>query len=164
MKASRTLGVLLATCAALQATAASAEWRAGSPVVTAAADDPRIAAVLQAVNRIDRALIDDDHAAFASMLASDLVVNNLQNGVSEPGATAQRNAGGLLSYTRYDRRIDFAGVRGGMVVLMGEETVVPKPPHPMAGQTIRRRFTDLWREDGGQWRLAIRRATILSPS
>ncbi|MDB5967557.1 MAG: hypothetical protein JWQ90_7 [Hydrocarboniphaga sp.] len=56
-------------------TPALAEWTtAGADVKTATAD-PRIAAALDAVNQLDRAVIDDDHAAFAALMADDLVVS-----------------------------------------------------------------------------------------
>lgn len=140
---------------------AAAEWEAADQTVAATAKQPSIAAVLASVDRMDQSLIDGDHAAFAALLASDLVVNNPQNGISEPGKTAQLNASGRISYASYRRTIEYAGMRNGMVVLMGEESVVPRPPNPFAGQTVRRRFTDLWRQDGGQWRLAVRQATII---
>lgn len=142
-------------------TSAKAEWKAASPAVAAAAKEPAVAAVLEAVSQMDQSLIDDDHSRFAALLASDLVVHNPQNSISEPGTTAQLNAGGRISYVSYSRTIEYAGVRNDMVVLMGEEHVVPKPPNPMAGQTVRRRFTDLWREDEGRWSLALRQSTII---
>ena len=55
---------------------ASAAWTAGNAAVVAAARDPLIAGALAAVDRIDRAAVDDDHAAFAALLADDLAVNN----------------------------------------------------------------------------------------
>jgi hypothetical protein len=62
--------VLISTVSAM------AEWKAANPEVAAAATDPKIASVLGAVNVIDAALIKDGHAAFAALLAKDLVVNN----------------------------------------------------------------------------------------
>ncbi len=113
--------------------------------------------MLALVNKMDESLIDDDHAGFAALLAGDLVVNNPQNSVSEPGMTEQLNAGGRISYVSYHRVIEYAGMRSGMVVLMGEEIVVPKPPNPLAGQIVRRRFTDRWRHDDAGWRPAAPR-------
>lgn len=159
----RRFAIAPAVVMAALTTPAVADWKPAGPAVAAAAAQPDVAAVLTAVNRMDQSLIDDDHAVFAGLLASDLVVNNPQNSVSEPGATAKLNAGGRISYVGYHRVIDYAGVRNGMVVLMGEEIVVPKPPNPLAGQTVRRRFTDLWRRDQGRWVLAVRQATIIAP-
>lgn len=139
---------------------AVAEWRAGSADVTAAARDPEIAAVLAQVDRLDRATIDDDRAGFAALLAPDLVVNNPQNGISKRGGTAQRGQAGQISYSSYVRTIEHAGKIGDLVVLMGGEQVVAK------GSTapVQRRFTDLWRKEGAEWRLAARQATVIAPT
>ncbi len=142
---------------------AAAEWKAANNQVAAAAKNLEIAAVLEAVNRIDNALIADDRAAFASLLAPDLVVNNPQNGISIPGATARRDAAGLISYSRYVRSIEYAGKLGDMVLIMGDEMVVPKGSAPMAGKEVRRRFTDVWKIASDHWVLVARQATIIAP-
>ncbi len=145
----------------LLGTPAAAEWKASGAEVVMATKDPRIAAALAAVNQLDHAVINDDHAAFAALMADDLVVNNPQNTLSEPGASVQLNASGRISYTKYDRTIEYAGIRGGMVLLMGEELCVPKPPNPMAGREVHRRFVDLWKQENGRWLLTARQATII---
>jgi hypothetical protein len=95
-------------------TSAMAEWKAANSEVAAAAKEPKIASVLEAVNEIDTALIKDDHAAFGALLAKDLVANNPQNSISIRGATGQRNTSGLISYSSYVRSIEYAGVLGEM--------------------------------------------------
>jgi ketosteroid isomerase-like protein len=140
---------------------ARAAWKPGNPDVAAAIRDDRIAGALAAVDAIDRAAVNDDHAAFAALLADDLAVNNPQNGVSVKGATGQRNAAGRISYTRYDRVIDYAALRGDMVLLMGEEIVLPKEPTATSAQVVHRRFTDLWALADGRWKLTARQATII---
>jgi ketosteroid isomerase-like protein len=142
---------------------AMAEWKAANEQVAAAAKEPRIVAVLEAVNAMDAALVKDDHAAFAAFLAKDLVVNNPQNGISISGATGRRNTAGLISYSSYVRSIEYAGMRSEMVLLMGDERVVPKGDSPMAGKEVRRRFTDLWKMEGGRWVLTARQSTIVAP-
>ena len=149
--------VLISTASAM------AEWKAANPEVAAAATEPKIASVLEAVNLIDAALIKDDHAAFAALLAKDLVVNNPQNSVSIRGATGRRNTAGLISYTSYVRSVEYAGMLGEMVLLMGDERVVPKGDSQMAGKEVRRRFTDVWKMEGGHWVLTARQATIVAP-
>ncbi|MFT3976561.1 MAG: DUF4440 domain-containing protein [Sphingomonas bacterium] len=143
-------------------TSAMAAWKAGNAEVAAAVRDDRIAGALKAVDAIDRAAVTDDHAAFAALLADDLAVNNPQNGVSVRGATGRRSAAGQISYARYDRVIEYAGVRGGMVLLMGEEIVLPKTPAGVSAHGIHRRFTDLWKPVDGGWKLTARQATIIS--
>ncbi|SFR77522.1 DUF4440 domain-containing protein [Sphingomonas jatrophae] len=142
-------------------TPAAAAWRPGSPDVAAAAKDARIAAALAAVDRIDQAAVDGDPAAFAALLDDDLAVNNPQNGVSVRGVTGRRSAAGQISYSRYDRVIDYAGLRGDMVLLMGEEIVIPKAQDGPAPRAVHRRFTDLWRPLPAGWRLTARQATII---
>jgi Domain of unknown function (DUF4440) len=152
-----TLIVLILTASAM------AEWKAANSEVAAAAKEPKIASVLEAVNAIDAALIKDDHTGFAALLAKDLVVNNPQNGISLRGGTGRRNASGQISYSSYVRSVEYAGMLGEMVLLMGDERVVPKGDSPMAGKEVRRRFTDVWKMEGGQWVLTARQATIVAP-
>lgn len=147
--------------ATLFAAPAPAEWKAGGPEAAAAAIDPRIAGALTAVDAIDRAAVAGDHAAFAALLADDLAVNNPQNGVSVRGATARRSAAGRIGYARYDRIIDYAGLRSGMVLLMGEEIVRPIGEGGAPAREVHRRFTDLWKQVDGGWRLTARQATII---
>lgn len=155
--------VLVGTALLVLRAGASAEWKAANADMAAAAKDAEIAAVLEAVNGIDDALIQDDHAAFAAFLAKDLVVNNPQNGISRSGATGTRNASGLIRYSRYLRSVEYAGKLGDLVVLMGEERVVPKGDAAGNGKEVRRRFTDVWRREGGRWLLALRQATVVEP-
>jgi ketosteroid isomerase-like protein len=129
---------------------ATAEWQAASSEVEAAA-----------MNAIDRAAMGDDPADFAALLADDLAVNNPQNGVSVRGATARRSATGQISYDQYDRIIEYAGLRGDMGLLMGEEIVRPREG-PGAGTDVHRRFTDLWKQVEGRWRLTARQATVIA--
>ncbi|HEU4652244.1 MAG TPA: nuclear transport factor 2 family protein [Croceibacterium sp.] len=144
------------------ASPAAAEWKpANASVAQAARDDPMIAAALAQAARMDTALIEDDHAAFADGLADDLVVNNPQNTISMPGDTARLNAEGRIRYDSYVRTIEYAGRRGDLVVLMGEERVTRKGAP--AGEVEVRRFTDIWRRDGGKWRLTARQATKVAP-
>ena len=140
---------------------AAAAGKAGNADVAAAAKDGHISGALAAVNGIERAAVSDDHVAFAALLADDLAVNNPQNGASVKGATGQRSAAGKISYRRYDRVIEFAGLRGDMVLLMGEEIILPNVPRGGSAGEIRRRFTDLWRPVDGGWKLTARQATVI---
>ncbi len=153
--------VALAVFLLALASPSQAEWKAANDAVAQAARDPLIAGALAEAARLDAALIDDDHAAFADGLAADLVVNNPQNAISMPGDTARLNAEGRIRYDRYLRTIEYAGRRGDLVILMGEERVTRKGASP--GEVEVRRFTDIWRQDDGKWRLTARQATKVQP-
>src|SRR5271155_810442 len=75
------------------------------------------------------------------------------------GETGRRNTSGLISYSSYVRSVEYAGMLGEMVLLMGDERVVPKGDSPMAGKEVRRRFTDVGKMEGGHWVLTARQAT-----
>ncbi|MBO9558122.1 MAG: nuclear transport factor 2 family protein [Caulobacter sp.] len=139
----------------------NSRWKAAGPEVHEALRDAKIAAVMHAVEKVDAALIADEYAVFAAALAPELVVNNPGNIVAASAVVRQLNADGKIAYSQYERVIEHAGLRGEMVLLMGEETVVPKPPNPLAGQTVHRRFTELWRPEGETWLLTARQATVV---
>ena len=127
-----------------------------------AADDPRVTAVVDAVRRLDAAILANDMDAFAAALAPEVVVNSPGNTVNHRAQVIERFAGDAIRYASYDRRVEYAGLVGDAVVVMGEETVQPIASSRDAGKTVRRRFTDLWREEDGVWRLAARQATIIA--
>ncbi|KRA79764.1 nuclear transport factor 2 family protein [Altererythrobacter sp. Root672] len=153
----RTIALIVSASALLASTNAQAEWQAANAAVAEAARDPRIAGALAQAARMDEALITDDQAAFRDGLSSDLVVNNPQNAISLPGDTARLQAKGRIRYDRYVRSIEYAGLLGDLVLLMGEERVVRRGAAPEEIEV--RRFTDVWRQEDGKWRLAARQAT-----
>ena len=145
----------------LAASPAPASWRAANAEVEAATRTPRIAAALAAADRMDRAILARDRNAFAAVFADDAVVNNPFNRIARK-ADAERNlATGLIDYTSLERTIEYAATRGEHdVVLMGEEALTPVRKAKFAGETIRRRTTEVWTDASGEWKLAIRQATI----
>jgi hypothetical protein len=44
---------------------------------------------------------------------------------------------------------------------MGGETIQPIGNAPQAGQTVQRRFTHVWKNEEGVWRLVARHANII---
>jgi hypothetical protein len=127
------------------------------------ANDPRIIAALDAQKRLGVAMLSGDFRTIEMMLASDLVVHSPVNVVVNRGNVLARLRSGQISYEPdYVRKVDFAGVRGDAVVIMGEEIVDPIGNAPNAGKTVRRRFTDMWKDIDGVWKLTIRQATVTS--
>jgi ketosteroid isomerase-like protein len=128
-----------------------------------AAKDSAITAVLAARRAGGAAALTHDADAWAAGLAADLVVNTPGNAVARREGVIRFFQAGMISYDSADSIIEFAEARGNLVVLMGEEVVTPKDATRHAGQTVHRRFTDVWRkDDDGVWRLTIRQATNVS--
>ena len=145
----------------LMSTPASAKWRAANAEVEAAARTPRIAAALAAAERMDRAILTRDPKAFSAVFADDAVVNNPFNRIARKKDAERNLATGLIDYTTLERSIEYAATRGDHdVVLMGEEVLTPVRKAKFAGEKIRRRTTEIWTDVSGQWKLAIRQATI----
>ena len=131
--------------------------------VAEAAKDAAITAVLAARRAGLAAALTHDADAWAAGLAADVVVNTPGNAVARREWVIRFFEAGMISYDSVDSIIEFAETRGNLVVLMGAEVVTPKDATRHAGQTVHRRFTDVWRkEDDGVWRLTIRQATDIS--
>ncbi len=109
------------------------------------------------------AVTTGDVALFSSLQAPELHVNSPANRVFTGEQATQAMAMGAIGYDSFDRKIDYLGtIPGGLVVVMGEETMVPRGKAMHAGKTVTRRYTDLWRKVDGSWRLSARQATIVA--
>jgi len=72
---------------------------------------------------------------------------------------------GVINFSTFERQIELIRADGPFVVIMGLETVEPVSDAPsaglVAGRTITRRFTNIWRNEAGTWRLFVRHANVL---
>jgi hypothetical protein len=68
---------------------------------------------------------------------------------------------GSLTYSSFVRNVEQVLIHGTTVVVMGTETVVPKGISPDAGQTIRRRFTNVWMKKANRWLMIGRHANMV---
>jgi hypothetical protein len=126
-------------------------------------DDPRIVAALAAQKRLLNVPNGEAAAVMDEMLAANAVVNAPINRVVGRNNVIERARAGQIAYEpNAVRNIEFAGVRGDLVIIMGEEVVRPTDDTPLAGSVVRRRFTDIWGEEQGRWRLQARQSTIVA--
>ena len=110
----------------LGAAPAHAAWHAANADVTQAAKNPRIAAALEATNRMEKAILSHDVRGFANAFADDAVVNNPFNKIARKADAENNLKTGLINYTSLDRSIEYAAIRGQHdIVLMGEEKLTP---------------------------------------
>jgi hypothetical protein len=95
--------------------------------------------------------------------SSTFVANTPGNAVVKGEQMLEQFARGTVGYASVEQHLDYAGSHGpDLVVLMGEEIVVPRAGAPNAGKRIHRRFTDVFRKENGEWRHDLRHANVIS--
>jgi Domain of unknown function (DUF4440) len=72
---------------------------------------------------------------------------------------------GIIDFATFERQVEFIRADGAFVIIMGSETVTPRSDAPraglIAGRTITRRFTNIWKSEEGTWRLFARHANVV---
>ena len=123
----------------------------------------------QEIRRLDLAEADaircNDFDALKELLAEDFTVNSPRNNVvkgREELFTLMRN--GVTNYSSFVREPETVLIQRDTVIVMGAETLKPAGNAPGAGQTLRRRYTNVWMRRNGKWLLTARQASIICPS
>lgn len=107
------------------------------------------------------AILTGDKEVLATIWAPDFMVNNPANTVLKSRAEVfERMDQGIIRYSDYTRHIEGIMIINSMVIVMGEETVKPMGNAPMAGKTVKRRYTNIWREIDGKWMVQARHANV----
>lgn len=72
---------------------------------------------------------------------------------------------GVIDFSSFERHIEFIRVEGNFTIIMGLETLVPNSDAPsaglVAGRPVKRRFTNIWKNEAGTWRLFARHANVI---
>lgn len=105
------------------------------------------------------AIFKGDKSKLEKLLPDDHTVNHPTNRiVQEKAELLALISSGVIRYTSFERRPEKFLFYKDLVVVMGNETVVPAPGAPNAGVSLRRRYTNGWMRQDGEWRLAFRHA------
>jgi ketosteroid isomerase-like protein len=114
-----------------------------------------------------RATLERDVAAMERLFSEHFFVNAPNNRVVV-GRQAMLDVfvrSGIIDFSQFDRTIEHVHAEPGFVFIMGLETVTPKNDAPsaglIAGRTIQRRFTNIWKNEDGVWRLFVRHANVV---
>lgn len=113
-----------------------------------------------------RALEDESRLAF---LARDLdrldelwsdhfVVNSPINRILDKREVLDLLQKGVIAHSQLEQHIELIRRNGDLVIVMGSELVTNSPD----AFIVRRRFTDIWRQEGSSWRLFARHAHVTS--
>jgi hypothetical protein len=138
----------------------------GTAAVTAADpwdNDPAVQEVLKLRRAAIAAMTTTGATAESERYSSTFVANTPGNAVVKGEQMRRAFASGSVSYAAVEMKLDYAGSHGpDMVVLMGEEVVVPGATARDAGKRIHRRFTDIFRKESGEWRHDVRHSSVIS--
>ena len=112
--------------------------------------------------RATAAVLKRDTMALRSLWSEHFMVNAPRNVVApNRKAVFDLLSQGVIHYASFESTIEHLRVDGDVAVVMGSETVRPTGKAPLAGQTVPRRFTHVWRKQGDQWLLLARHAHII---
>jgi hypothetical protein len=126
-------------------------------------DDPAVQEVLEIRRQGIAAMTTVGASAASERYSSTFVANTPGNAVVKGAEMLEQFARGRVSYAAVEQRLEYAASHGpDLVVLMGEEIVVPGANAPNAGKRIHRRFTDVFRKENGEWRHDLRHANVVS--
>lgn len=126
------------------------------------ADDSNVQAVLEMRQAGIAAMIAGEMGPETERYSTTFVANTPGNAVVPGVVLLELFSTGDLRYEHVEQNIEYAGSHGpDMVVLMGEEIVVPGEGMAGAGEQIRRRFTDVFRRENGEWRHDLRHANVI---
>lgn len=122
-------------------------------------------ATVRALDNQERlAALNQDYAALERLWSEHFIVNAPSNQVM-PNRRAVLDwfRKGMTMRSSYERSIEQVRVDGDIAIVMGAETLTPIANAPHAGQTVRRRFTNIWKKEGDTWRLWARHANVIPP-
>jgi len=119
----------------------------------------------QQIRRLDlaeaEAVLLKDFGAIDKLTAEDFTVNNPRGEISKGRETVKELIrSGVINYASFVREIEEVMIYGKTVIVMGRETLVPNENSPQAGQTVRRRYTNIWMKRNGKWLLTARHASV----
>jgi len=110
------------------------------------------------------AIFNGDAEALDNLMDDDVTVNHPTNRiVKEKKELLDLIRQGIIRYTSFDRYPETFLFFKDMVIVMGSEIVVPAKGAPNAGKSLKRRYTNVWMNQDGKWRLTVRHANNVCP-
>ncbi len=104
------------------------------------------------------AFVAADLLALDQLWADGYTVNSPLQQVIAKGQLLEFLRSGRIRHREYEFQIEHVSRHGDVVVVMGADRVVDPPD----GTVSRRRFTNIWRLEGGAWRSIARHAHVVS--
>jgi hypothetical protein len=120
----------------------------------------------QKIRRLDlaeaEAILKKDFRALDELSSADFTTNSPRNQIVKGKEDLKELIRqGVIDYASFLREIELILIYKKTVITMGRETIVMGGNSPQNGQTIRRRYTNIWMNRSGKWLLTTRHANII---
>jgi ketosteroid isomerase-like protein len=103
------------------------------------------------------AFLAADVAVLDRLWTDDFAVNSPLNIINDKAKTLALLQAGRIRHTSLTSEIEHMSRHDDVVVVMGSDRVTDPPE----GTVTHRRFTNLWRQEGGMWRCFARHANVV---
>ena len=118
------------------------------------------------IRRLDleaaKAIQAKDERAIKRFFTADSVTNNPRNGLTRGNAgVIEAASSNLIDYHSFERNIESVQLLGDTAIVMGNEVVVFRAKDGGPGETVRRRYTNIWMKRGKEWVIVARHANIV---
>jgi ketosteroid isomerase-like protein len=108
-----------------------------------------------------RAIMSRDTDTLRKLWDEAYVVNNPDNIVVQAKSDPADRPVLKEARTSMTRTPEKITIRGDVAFSMGSETIVPGEGQPQAGQTVNRRYTNIWMKQSAGWKLVARHANVV---
>lgn len=139
--------------------------QAPSSLAAAAPAVADAAAIETEIRRLEQREVDAvlarDTGTLAQLWDGRFVVHNPESEIVRATANVADRPVLQRARTTFTRDVEQLTVHDDIVISMGRETVVPAGREPRAGETVRRRYTNVWKRVGDSWRLIARHANVV---
>jgi hypothetical protein len=109
------------------------------------------------------AILHGDTKVLERVLSDDFVVTNPFNQFLTKREVTERTASGQISFSSFERTLDYVKVYGDFAVVAGKETGVWGAKSPLPGKPLNLRITAVARKVNGQWVEVARHASMILP-
>lgn len=134
---------------------------------TAPREQPTEASLRAADAEQMRIIAEEDAQAQAGFMHPNYMLNGPANAVKRKTELVAMLGRGDIASEKFERKVEGIAITGDVGIVMGSEVVTPSPTsnlgrlHP--GQTLDRRYTNVFLWQDGKWRFLARQASIISP-
>lgn len=113
-----------------------------------------------------RIIVEGDAKAQQRFMHPNYLLNGPANAVKRRPELVAMLARGDIASERFTRNVEGTAITGNVGIVMGSEVVTPAPNSNLGrlypGQTLRRRYTNVFIWERGKWRFLARQASIVA--